>query len=88
VTLVFTANESVDWVSVKIEKSDDPLVYKIFYSGGTCIDGELVCTKIWRDTSKGLLSSGEYRIKIYIKDTAGNTYREYLSPSKLIVDTP
>jgi len=88
VTLVFTANESVDWVSIKIEKSDDPLVYKMFYSGGTCVDGELVCTKVWRDTSKGLLSSGEYRIKMYMKDTAGNIYREYLSPSKLIVDTP
>ncbi|MFA7315478.1 MAG: immunoglobulin-like domain-containing protein [Candidatus Paceibacterota bacterium] len=82
-----TASEPVDWVSVRIEKEGSPNVYKIFYSGSTCVDGTTTCTKTWGTMSKGLLSDGTYKIKISMKDMANNIFNEYLAPYTITVDT-
>ncbi len=85
-TFTLNANENVDWVSVRIEKQDDDNVYKTFFSGNGCVDFTKICTKTWSDTSKGLLASGVYRIKVNIKDATGNVYQDYLAPYVINVD--
>jgi hypothetical protein len=87
VTLQLTANKKVDWVSITIEDENNPIRYKRFLSGAGCVDGTSTCTKTWT----GELSHGSvgldtvYRIKVNIKDTAGNIYHDYLFPYKIIV---
>ena len=86
VTIILSANKKVNWVSIKIEKDNDPGVYKIFQSGIGCVDGTDTCTKVWNGilSKGGLLQSGNYRIKVHIKDDLNNEYDEYL-PSVIIV---
>lgn len=80
-------NEDVNWVSIKIEKEDDPSLYKIFQSGGGCEDGTKVCTKIWfgNMSSGGLVQNGRYRIKLHMKDLADNEFDDYLSPYVYVI---
>jgi hypothetical protein len=85
-TFTMNANKNVDWVSIKIEKQDDVNVFKTFFSGAGCVDFTNTCTKTWNDTSKGLLSSGVYRVKVNIKDIVGNVYQDYLAPYVINVD--
>ncbi|MBI2630839.1 DUF5011 domain-containing protein [Candidatus Nomurabacteria bacterium] len=87
--LAFTASENVDWVSVKIENEDDASFYKIFLSGTRCVDGTNTCLKTWDGilSSGGLLQDGTFRIKMHIKDSAGNEFYDYLA-NKIIVDLP
>ena len=81
------ASEPVDWISIRVEKDGNPNVYKIFYSGGTCVDGTTTCAKTWRDMSKGILTDGVYKVKVYMKDTAHNLFNGYLTPYTITVDT-
>jgi len=91
-TFVLAASENVNWMSVEIEKQDSATkVYKLFKAGIGCVSGTNTCTKVW----DGILSSGElltsengiYRIKVHIKDAAGNEYNDYLSPYTITVNT-
>jgi hypothetical protein len=86
VTLVLHASENVDWVSLRIEHSEDASIYKVFYSGAQCVDDTAVCTKVWDTTlSKGDLIEGTYRIKAHFRDAVGNDVTEYLDPYVIIV---
>jgi hypothetical protein len=86
-SLVFNASENVDWVSIKIEKEDDHTFHKFFYSGNGCVDGTNTCSKSWDGKLEGGLQNGIYKIKLHIKDLAGNDYNDYLSPYVITVDT-
>lgn len=83
------ASEKVNWMSIKIEKEDDPNFYKIFQSGSGCTDNTNSCQKIWFGelSSGGLLQSGRYRIKLHMKDAANNEFYDYLSPYAYIIKT-
>jgi len=89
ISLVFSASENVDWVSIKIENKDNTSIYKIFQSGTNCVDGTNICTKNW----DGLLSGGSeaqngtFRIKMHIKDPANNEFYDYLLPYVINVNT-
>lgn len=86
VTLVMTASEDVDWVSIKVENEGEPNNYKIFYSGTDCADGTNTCTKIWDGTvSHGEFIAGSYRVKVHIKDAADNEFSGYLSPYTITI---
>ena len=87
VSLIFTADKNVDWVSIKIENENDAEMYKIFFSGTGCVDFTSTCAKTWDGSlsSGGALQNGTYRIKIHIKDEAENAYFDYLSPHKITV---
>lgn len=90
VSFVLTASENVDWVSIKIEDQNTPESYKIFFSGIGCVDGTATCVKSWDGTLSsggGIAPNGIYRIKTNIRDLAGNTYQEYLSPYIITVNT-
>jgi len=88
VSIVLTANEKVNWTSVKIEKEEDASIYKYFYPGASC-DGSDTCVQNWDGvlSSGGLLQSGTYKIKVKMKDLAGNDFDSYLSPYIIIVNT-
>lgn len=92
-SLVLNASENVDWVSIKIEKQDNPDVYKIFYSGAECVDATNICMKSWDGTlsspSGELIQNqnGIYRVKVHMKDEALNDFNNYLSPYLITVDT-
>lgn len=87
VSIVLTASENVDWVSIKIEDQNTPGNYKTFFSGEGCLDGSMSCSKSWN----GVLSAGVlvpdavYRVKVNIKDGAGNVYNDYLAPYHIVV---
>lgn len=87
VVLALTANKNVNWVSITIEDTNDPARYKRFFSGSGCVDGTSTCTKTWTgDLSHGSVGVGAtYRIKVKMKDTAGNNYNDYLTPYRIIV---
>ncbi len=79
--IFINASENVNWLSVKIEKADDPTVYKMFYSDSTfCVDGTDTCSKVWDGllSSGGLLKNGNYRIRVHIQDAALNDFEGYL----------
>jgi len=81
VTIVLNASENVNWMSLKIENQNEIGKYKNLLSGLTCVDGTSTCNKVWDGTlapSVGLLVNGPYRIKVHMKDLAGNKYDEYL----------
>ena len=87
--IVLSASENVNWMSVKIENQDDSTIYKIFQSGAGCADGTSTCIKTWDGilSKGGLLQDGTFRVKVHIKDGAGNEYDDYLSPYTITVDT-
>lgn len=86
-SLVVNASENVDWTSIKIEKEDNSKLYKYFYPGVDC-DGKNTCTQDWDGILKGgLIENGVYKIKVKMKDLAGNLYDSYLSPYVINVDT-
>ncbi|MFA5841283.1 MAG: immunoglobulin-like domain-containing protein [Candidatus Paceibacterota bacterium] len=89
VTLVFTANKNVDWVSVKIENETDATLHKLFYSGSGCVDGTDTCTKNWDGilSGGGLLQNGIFKIKVRIKDLISGTQYDFVSPYLITVDT-
>ncbi|MCX6754435.1 MAG: DUF5011 domain-containing protein [Candidatus Nomurabacteria bacterium] len=87
--IVLNSNKNVNWMSLKIEKENDVTLYRMFQSNSTtCVDGTNVCSKNWDGilSSGGLLQSGNYRIKVHIKDVANNEYDDYL-PVLIIVNT-
>jgi len=88
-TFVLSASENVNWMSIKIENQDDASIYKMFQSGTGCVDGTNTCTKTWDGllSKGGLLQSGTFRLKVHIKDAAGNEYNDYLSPYVINVNT-
>ncbi len=89
-TLFLSANENVNWMSVKIENVDDASIYKLFQSGAGCVDGTNTCTKTWDGilSKGGLLQNGTFRLKVHIQDTLGNEYDDYLSPYVINVSIP
>jgi hypothetical protein len=88
-SIAINASENVNWMSIKIEKQDNPNVYKIFQSGAGCADSTNTCTKSWNGllTKGGLLQDGTYRIKLHIKDATNNEFYDYLSPYVINVFT-
>jgi flagellar hook assembly protein FlgD len=82
----FTVSQNVNWVSFKIENRNDLTKFKTLQSGVNCVDGTTTCAKVWDGalSSGGLLTDGTYRIKVHIKDLAGNEYNDYL-PSGITV---
>ena len=89
-SLIVNSSENVNWMSIKIEKTEDISIYKIFQSDSSfCIDDTSICTKNWNGilSSGGLLENGVYRIKLHIKDPAGNEFYDYLSPYVINIDT-
>jgi len=91
VKIEINASEEVDWTSIKIENVDDSGIYKIWQPGADC-DGSSQCVKIWDGSlSGGTLVDGEYKIKVNIKDAAGNVFDNgndnYLIPHIITVDT-
>lgn len=88
VTLVLTASENVDWISVTVEDQNNPAHHKLFFSGSGCVDGTPVCTKSWEGAFSGggnAVPGETYRIKAHIKGTAGNIYSDYLAPYVITV---
>ena len=76
--------------SKKAQLQEDISIYKIFQSDSSfCIDDTSICTKNWNGilSSGGLLENGVYRIKLHIKDPAGNEFYDYLSPYVINIDT-
>jgi len=89
-SLVLTANENVDWVSIRIENQNDMDIYKIFYSGTGCVDGTDTCTKTWDGSlSKGgPLQNGIYQVIVRIRDLADDKIDyDFTSPYIINVDT-
>ena len=80
-TIILNANKKVNWMSIKIEKESDNKIYKIFQAGSSCVNGTNICTKVWNGilSSGGLLQSGNYKIRVHIKDIDGREYEQYLS---------
>ncbi|MFA6257704.1 MAG: DUF5018 domain-containing protein [Candidatus Paceibacterota bacterium] len=88
VSIVLTANEKVNWTSIKIENQDNPSIHKYFYDGANCVNGTDTCTKIWNgETFGGTLQNGIYKIKIKMKDLAGNDFNDYLFPYVITINT-
>ena len=89
VSLSLTANENVDWLSIRIEKEGDVNIYKTLMSGIGCVDGTKNCVKTWDGSvSKDgtTLENGIYRIKVHIKNTEDQEFYDYLTPYKITVD--
>ncbi len=86
VEIVLNANENVyNWVSLKIENMNNSGIYK--YYSPDC-DGNSQCVKTWDGSiSPGTLVDGVYKIKVKMKDEAGNVFDEYLAPYVIIVNT-
>ena len=89
ISIVLSASENVDWVSITIEDENNSDNYKRFFSGNDCEDGTDTCTKTWDGalSSGGELQNGTFRIKVHIKDEAENDYYDYLSPYVITVNT-
>ncbi|MFH1564959.1 MAG: putative Ig domain-containing protein [bacterium] len=87
VEIILNADEDIDnWVSLKIENVDDDGIYK-YYSPSDDCDGNSQCVETWDGSlSSGTLVDGDYKIKVKIKDEAGNIFDEYLD-HYIIVDT-
>lgn len=89
VAIALTASENVDWVSIKIEDQSNPANDKIFYDATGCVNGTATCTKLWNgtlsDKDKTPAPNGTYRIKVHMKDPAGNPFDGYLAPYSIIV---
>lgn len=81
-TISLRANKKVNWLSIKIEKTDDANVLKLYQSDTkNCRDGENSCEKIWNkgELTGGIsLQNGDYKIRIRLEDTLGKIYEEYL----------
>ena len=87
ISIELTANEAVNWVSLKIENQSDTTIYKTFGSGVGCVDDSLTCLKTWNGTlSHGSLVDGVYQIKVHIKNALGEEFFEYV-PFSITVDT-
>ncbi len=81
ISIVLTASENVNWTSIKIENQNNTDIHKYFYDGANCVNGTLTCAKIWKgETIGGTLQNGIYKIKMHIKDLAGNEFYDYLFP--------
>ncbi len=90
VSINFTADEEVDWVSLKIEKEDDETLYKYFYPGDDC-DNKTTCSENWNGNLSGegtTLQEGVYKIKLHLKNLAGDEFNDYLSPYTITVEIP
>jgi len=85
-TIFLKSNKNVNWLSIKIEKEDNSGVYKSFRAGVGCVNGTSSCTKIWDGilSKGGLLQSGNYKVKVHIKDDLNQEYENYL-PSVISV---
>jgi len=86
--IVITANKNVNWMSIKIEKVDNPTIYKMFQSNSTtCVDGTNTCSKIWPGdlSSGGLLQNGDYKIKVHMQDELKNDFDDYLPMAMTII---
>lgn len=87
IAIALSASESVNWLSVKVENQGNTSVYKLFQSGVGCEDGGTTCTKVWTgDLSSGVLSDGTYRVRVRMKDAAGNETDGYIN-KVIILDT-
>ena len=86
-SLAMNASENAEWVSVKFENQNDGSFYKIFYPGADC-DDKNTCVQDWDGilSSGGLLQNGTFRVKVHVKDSAGNEFYDYLTPYNIIVD--
>ncbi len=88
VTVALSASESVNWLSLKIEKQDDASIVKTFQSGNDpCADWTSSCTKTWDGSlSQGTLADGVYRVRVRMKDAADTETDGYLAKT-ITVDT-
>ncbi|MFA6325210.1 MAG: DUF5011 domain-containing protein [Candidatus Paceibacterota bacterium] len=88
ISIVFSASENVEWVSLRIEKEDNGDIYKIYIPGADC-DGSNICTQDWdgQISGDGELESGVYKVKIHIKDIDENEFFDYIGPYVINVDT-
>lgn len=85
--LTIVSSKNVYWTSVKIEKSDNTSIYKVFYAGKSCASNTSTCTKIWDGllSKGGLLKNGTYRIKVNMRDSNYRRFEGYL-PSVITVN--
>ena len=81
-TISLRANKKVNWLSIKIEKTDDTNVSKLYQSDTkNCRDGENSCEKLWDkgELTGGIpLQNGDYKIRVRTKDTLDKIYDEYI----------
>jgi len=87
----FTSSENVIWTSIKIENEVDSSLYRIFYSKVDCEDNTNACTKTWDGLLSGtgtVITNGVYKIKVHIKDLAGNEYYDYLPSVINVIENP
>jgi len=89
VMVALTANEPVNWLSARIYNDSDSGIYKEKLPSG---DGTNTTTFAWDGvggwTSAGVLVDGIYKIKVHIKDMAGNEVTiDPLIPYTITVDT-
>ncbi|MCX6713650.1 MAG: IPT/TIG domain-containing protein [Candidatus Vogelbacteria bacterium] len=93
VLLGFTASESIEnWVSVKVQKTDEPTRYRIFSPIISC-DNSDQCEKTWLGdisypSDDKTLVDGIYNVIVHIEKTTDPTYDLILtSPYTITVDT-
>jgi len=89
-SIVLNASENVNWMTIKVENTNDSGIYKTFQSGAGCEDGTNTCIKNWEgDLSKGGVPQNgtTYKIKVHMQDAAKNNYEEYL-PSLITISIP
>ncbi|MCX6753790.1 MAG: DUF5011 domain-containing protein [Candidatus Nomurabacteria bacterium] len=80
-TISLRANKKVNWLSIKIIKTDNEDVSKLYQSDTkNCRDGENSCEKLWDkgELTHGILQNGNYKIRVRLEDTSGKIYEEYL----------
>jgi len=87
----FTASESVEWTSLKIENQNDSSIYKSYSFSSSC-DGGLICSQAWDggiSPSGKTLIDGIYKLKIHIINSSDNTksFYDYLAPYTITVDS-
>ena len=88
-SVVLSADENVNWMSIQIEDTNDSTIYKRFLDGVDCEDGTDTCSKTWDGalSNGGELQNGTFHIKVHMQDEAENDYYGYLSPYVITVDT-
>jgi hypothetical protein len=92
VEIKFSASENIpNWVSIKIQKTDDSSIYKTF-SPNSC-DGIAYCTETWNGAispKNKVLVDGVYNIFVHIKkDVASPVIYDFIltSPYTITVDS-
>lgn len=73
--IIIESSESVNWLSIYVEKIDNSKIKKVFRSGSGCEDWTGVCKKLWDGTLSGeglVLENGDYQVRVHIEDLAKN----------------